>query len=61
MNALEWTALSSDDASGLVTERARVLGGWLVRTYAPEMFSRAGAVGLTFVPDTHAAWDLGQD
>lgn len=60
MSALEWTALPSDDTSGLVTERARVLGGWLVRTYAPELFARSGAVGLTFVPDTHAAWDDAQ-
>ena len=45
---LEWEAL------GLVTERAQVFGGWLVRTRV------AGVVSLAFVPDDQFRWD-GED
>lgn len=53
----------------LRTERARVLGGWLVRSIVMhrEMNQATGgqpdidadmAVGLTFVPDAANAWNL---
>ena len=54
--ALEWERLGNEgtDAS-LVTERARVFGGWLVRVgHAPN------AMALTFVPDGQGRWD-GED
>lgn len=54
--ALEWEKLGNEGAdAGLVTERARVFGGWLVRVgLAPN------AMALTFVPDGEGRWD-GED
>lgn len=54
--ALEWEKLGNEgtDAS-LVTERARVFGGWLVR-----VGSNPSAMALTFVPDGQGRWD-GED
>ncbi|HEY5782203.1 MAG TPA: DNA primase [Lysobacter sp.] len=54
--ALEWERLGNEGAdAGLVTERARVFGGWLVRVgHAPN------AMALTFVPDGEGRWD-GED
>ena len=54
--ALEWEKLGNEGAdAGLVTERARVFGGWLVRVgHAPN------AMALTFVPDGEGRWD-GED
>ncbi|WP_199171397.1 MULTISPECIES: hypothetical protein [Luteimonas] len=61
MIALEWETLGGDTASGLVTERARVLGGWLVRSRGESASIETIAVALAFVPDTHAAWDGAED
>lgn len=54
--ALQWEKLANEGAdAGLVTERARVFGGWLVRVgNAPD------AMALTFVPDSQGRWD-GED
>src|SRR5688572_18005493 len=54
--ALEWEKLGNEGAdAGLVTERARVFGGWLVRVgHAPN------AMALTFAPDGEGRWD-GED
>jgi hypothetical protein len=54
--ALEWEKLGNEGTDvGLVTERARVFGGWLVRVgHAPN------AMALTFVPDGQGRWD-GED
>lgn len=55
---LEWEALGeagSAAGAGLVTERAQVFGGWLVRTRVG-----AGVVSLAFVPDDQFRWD-GED
>ena len=54
--ALEWEKLGNEGTdAGLVTERARVFGGWLVRVgHAPN------AMALTFVPDGEGRWD-GED
>jgi hypothetical protein len=54
--ALEWEKLGNEGTdAGLVTERARVFGGWLVRVgHAPN------AMALTFVPDGQGRWD-GED
>jgi hypothetical protein len=53
---LEWEKLGNEGAeAGLVTERARVFGGWLVR------MGHAGMpMALTFVPDGQGRWD-GED
>ena len=56
--ALEWEALGetgSGAEAGLVTERARVFGGWLVRTRAA-----GGPMAMTFVADGQFRWD-GED
>ena len=53
--ALEWEKLANEGAeAGLVTQRARVFGGWLVRV------GQAGNMALTFVPDGQGRWD-GED
>lgn len=54
--ALEWEKLGNEGTdAGLVTERARVFGGWLVR-----VGSNPSAMALTFVPDGQGRWD-GED
>lgn len=54
--ALQWEKLANEGAdAGLVTERARVFGGWLVR-----VGSGPNAMALTFVPDGEGRWD-GED
>ena len=53
--SLEWERLGNEGSeSGLVTERARVFGGWLVRSGV------APAMSLAFVPDPEGRWD-GED
>src|SRR5688572_5837617 len=55
---LEWEALvdaGSAAGVGLVTERAQVFGGWLVRTR-----TAAGQLSMTFVADGQFRWD-GED
>ena len=53
---LEWERLGNEGAdAGLVTERARVFGGWLVR-----VGTSPAAMALTFVPDGQGRWD-GED
>jgi hypothetical protein len=54
--ALQWEKLANEGTdAGLVTERARVFGGWLVR-----VGSAPNAMALTFVPDGEGRWD-GED
>lgn len=54
--SLEWERLSNEGAdAGLVTERARVFGGWLVR-----VGTSPAAMAVTFVPDGQGRWD-GED
>ena len=54
--ALEWEKLGNEGAdAGLVTERARVFGGWLVR-----VGTSPNAMALTFVQDGEGRWD-GED
>lgn len=54
--ALQWEKLANESSeAGLVTERARVFGGWLVR-----VGSSPAAMALTFVPDGEGRWD-GED
>ena len=54
--SLEWERLGNEGSeAGLVTERARVFGGWLVR-----VGSSPAAMALTFVPDGQGRWD-GED
>lgn len=54
--ALQWEKLANEGAdAGLVTERARVFGGWLVR-----VGSAPNAMALSFVPDGEGRWD-GED
>lgn len=54
--ALEWEKLGNEGTeAGLITERARVFGGWLVR-----VGSSPNAMALTFVPDGEGRWD-GED
>ncbi|HEY5851187.1 MAG TPA: DNA primase [Lysobacter sp.] len=55
---LEWEALGetgSAAGAGLVTERAQVFGGWLVRTR-----SAGGQLSMAFVADGQFRWD-GED
>ncbi|GGD35128.1 DNA primase [Pseudoxanthomonas indica] len=54
--ALEWERLGNEGSeAALVTERARVFGGWLVR-----VGSSPAAMAVTFVPDGQFRWD-GED
>ncbi|GAB3363302.1 hypothetical protein GCM10027431_02350 [Lysobacter rhizosphaerae] len=54
--ALQWEKLANEGTdAGLVTERARVFGGWLVR-----VGSAPNAMALTFIPDGEGRWD-GED
>jgi hypothetical protein len=54
--ALEWERLGNEGSeAGLVTERAQVFGGWLVR-----VGSSPAAMAVTFVPDGQFRWD-GED
>lgn len=54
--AVQWEKLTNEGAdAGLVTERARVFGGWLVR-----VGTSPAAMALTFVPDGQFRWD-GED
>lgn len=54
--SLEWERLGNEGAdASLVTERARVFGGWLVR-----VGTSPTAMALTFVPDGQGRWD-GED
>jgi hypothetical protein len=53
--ALQWESLDNEGATlGLMTQRARVFGGWLVRV------SDGGSQSLAFVPDGEGRWD-GED
>lgn len=42
------------DRGGL--ERAKVPGGWLVRTYDKPVYQDGGAASMTFVPDPNYEW-----
>ncbi|MGN7837543.1 DNA primase [Stenotrophomonas sp. 22385] len=54
--AVEWEKLGNVGAdANLVTERARVFGGWLVR-----VGTNPAAMALTFVADGEGRWD-GED
>ena len=54
--ALQWEKLANEGTdAALVTERARVFGGWLVR-----VGTAATAMSLAFVPDGEGRWD-GED
>jgi hypothetical protein len=54
--AVEWEKLGNVGAdANLVTERARVFGGWLVR-----VGTSPAAMALTFVADGEGRWD-GED
>lgn len=53
---LEWERLGNEGTdANLVTERARVFGGWLVR-----VGTNPAAMALTFVADGEGRWD-GED
>ena len=54
--SLQWEKLGNEGSeAGLVTERARVFGGWLVR-----VGGNPSAMAVTFVPDGQGRWD-GED
>nr|WP_295383246.1 DNA primase [Pseudoxanthomonas sp.] len=54
--ALQWEKLGNEGTNaGLMTERARVFGGWVVR-----IGTSPAAMALTFVPDGEGRWD-GED
>lgn len=54
--SLEWEKLGNEGSdAALVTERARVFGGWLVR-----VGTSPAAMALTFVHDGEGRWD-GED
>ncbi|KRG71506.1 hypothetical protein [Pseudoxanthomonas dokdonensis] len=53
---LEWERLGNEGSdANLITERARVFGGWLVRVGVAQT-----AMTLAFVPDGEGRWD-GED
>ena len=53
--ALQWETLDNEGGTlGLMTQRARVFGGWLVRV------TDGGSQSLAFVPDGEGRWD-GED
>lgn len=48
-----------ENVSNLVTERASVLGGWLVRViHVDYRGSLYGAGGVAFVPDPDHKWEV---
>lgn len=51
---LSWEEVPADDE--VPVERAKIPGGWLVRTRWPG--SLRGGMALTFVPDPYHAWEL---
>jgi len=54
---MEWDH-SEDALPQVVTERTKVPGGWLIRSYVVSYEHKpCGGVGLTFVPDTLYRWD----
>lgn len=55
--ALEWESLDNEGSceAGLITERARVFGGWLVR-----VGNSPASMALSFVADGQGRWD-GED
>lgn len=54
--SLEWEKLGNEGSEpNLITERARVFGGWLVR-----VGTSPAAMAVTFVPDGQGRWD-GED
>jgi len=54
--SLEWERLGNEGSDpALVTERARVFGGWLVR-----VGTSPASMAVTFVPDGEGRWD-GED
>ena len=54
--SLQWERLGNEGSdTSLVTERARVFGGWLVR-----VGSNPASMALTFVADGQGRWD-GED
>ena len=54
--ALQWEKLGNEGSeAGLITERARVFGGWLVR-----VGTSPASMALTFVVDGEGRWD-GED
>lgn len=54
--SLEWEKLGNEGSEAtLITERARVFGGWLVR-----VGTNPAAMALTFVADGEGRWD-GED
>jgi len=55
---LDWERLIElGDVDGFVTERARVPGGWLVRTSTREAAVGSCSVAMGFVPDEDGRWD----
>lgn len=53
---MEWETISDDRVTDIVTERAKILGGWLVRFWFATGLGN-GQSGMTFVPDPKHKWD----
>lgn len=42
-----------------ITERARVFGGWLIRTYVPALISENySAISIIFIKDANHLWSV---
>lgn len=52
----EWEQLDKAESSAGHTERARVLGGWLVRTYGLDTKASITSMAMVFVPDADGEW-----
>lgn len=60
----EWEKLgfhSDDGICGVETNRAKVIGGWLVRTVAWNQPDKAQSESMVFIPDKEHQWVIIQD
>ena len=54
----KWELLEEENAEdrSTITQRLKVVNGWLVRFYYVAAFSDTSYAGMTFVPDKYHKW-----
>lgn len=45
-----------DDLSGMLTSRAKVFGGWILRTVSWNRKDKCQSESITFIPDVNHQW-----
>jgi hypothetical protein len=62
---LKWEQIKTNDQTAITTERAKILGGWLIRCYNAEHAEAWGhehglGIGMcmSYVPDLNHTWEL---